>query len=112
MGNKRARKVDQNNEKLLKIACKGILESVECSHTNQTKDFKMARRLIHTASHTAGTGTVFAAKVYRDSEWNEYVVSFHKAGKMDLKASYHTSDKSDAVDTANYHCVRMSKQFA
>lgn len=71
----------------------------------------MARRLIATESHTTATRTVFAAKVYRDSEWNEYVVSFHKNGKMDLKASYHTSDKADAVDTAKYHIVRMAKQF-
>jgi hypothetical protein len=72
----------------------------------------MARRLITTSTHTTTAGTVFAAKVHRDAEWNEYVVSFFKGGKMDLKASYHTSDKADAIDTAQYHILRMSKQFA
>lgn len=68
----------------------------------------MARRLIHKAEHTTGAGTVHAAKVYRCTEWNEYQVEFKGAPK----ATYHTSDKADAVDTANYHIVRMSKQFA
>lgn len=72
----------------------------------------MARRLIHTEAHTTQAGTTFEAKVYRDSEWQEYQVEFKKGGKKDLKATYHTSDKLDAVDTAAYHIVRMSKQFA
>jgi len=68
----------------------------------------MAKRLIHTATHTTGAGTVHTAKVYRDSEWNEWQVEF----KGSPKATYHTGDKADAVDTANYHIVRMAKQFA
>lgn len=72
----------------------------------------MAKRLIHTETHTTGLGTVHTAKVYRDSEWNEYVVQFAKDRNTAYKATYHSSDKADAVDTAKYHILRMSKQFA
>ncbi|QNO00333.1 hypothetical protein QGX21_gp056 [Pseudomonas phage phiPsa315] len=72
----------------------------------------MSKRLIHTATHTTSAGTVHTAKVYRDSEWNEWQVQFARDRNTNFKASYHTSDKADAVDTANYHIVRMSKQFA
>lgn len=50
----------------------------------------MARKLIRTLE---GTQTV---KVYRDSEWDEYVVSV--VGNPD--ADYHTNDRADAVATA------------
>lgn len=68
----------------------------------------MAKRLIHTAKHTTSAGTVHTAKVYRDSEWNEWRVVFSGSPKGD----YHASDKHDAVSTANYHIERMAKQFA
>lgn len=35
-----------------------------------------------------------SVKVYRDSEWDEYVV------KKDGKAVYHSDDKEDAISTA------------
>lgn len=72
----------------------------------------MAKRLIHTETHTTSAGTVHTAKVYRDSEWNEWQVVFAKDRNTAYKASYHTGDKADAVDTAKYHIHRMSKQFA
>jgi hypothetical protein len=75
----------------------------------QSKGFTiMARRLIHTAIHTTQAGTVHAAKVYRDSEWNEWQVEF----KGSPKATYHTDDKADAIGTADYHISRIAKQFA
>lgn len=72
----------------------------------------MAKRLIHTETHVTGLGVTHTAKVYRDSEWNEYVVQFAKDRNTNFKASYHASEKADAVDTAKYHIQRMSKQFA
>ncbi|QNO00834.1 hypothetical protein phiPsa397_171 [Pseudomonas phage phiPsa397] len=85
---------------------------IECSHTNQQRNNKMAKRLIHTETHVTGLGITHTAKVYRDSEWNEWQVVFAKDRNVAFKASYHTSDKADAVDTAKYHIVRMAKQFA
>ena len=42
------------------------------------------------------------AKIYRDSEYDEYIVKFYDAdGKYLSEADYHTDDKQDAVDTAN-----------
>lgn len=72
----------------------------------------MAKRLIHTETHTTGLGIVHTAKVYRDSEWSEWQVVFARDRNTAYKASYHTADKADAVDTAKYHIHRISKQFA
>lgn len=41
-----------------------------------------------------------AAKVYRDSEWNEYRVRFYQDGHVQPAQDYHTDDKQDALDTA------------
>ncbi|WYN04972.1 hypothetical protein ISREJYDI_CDS0006 [Pseudomonas phage UNO-G1W1] len=72
----------------------------------------MAKRLIHTATHTTNAGTVHTAKVYRCTEWNEWVVQFAKDRNTNFKASYHAGDKQDAIDTADYHIKRMAAQFA
>lgn len=47
------------------------------------------------------TGPDESAKVYRDSEWNEYRVRVDGAGP---ESTYHTDDKADAISTANYLC--------
>ena len=39
-------------------------------------------------------------KVYRDSDWNEYVCRLFINGTENKDASYHTDDKLDALDTA------------
>jgi len=41
-----------------------------------------------------------AFKIYRDVEWNEFVVKFFVNGQHQVDADYHTDDKNDAVDTA------------
>lgn len=43
------------------------------------------------------------ARVYRDTEWDEYCVKFydHKGTYLDA-ADYHTSDKEDAFATAEH----------
>lgn len=54
-------------------------------------------RLLHTYKWSNGNST----KVYRNAEWNEYVVRFynHKGVHMDA-SDYHTDDKDDAIGTA------------
>lgn len=42
----------------------------------------------------------FAYKVYRDREWDEYVVKFYVNGQHQTDADYHTDDKNDAMSTA------------
>lgn len=42
------------------------------------------------------------AKVYRDSDWEEYCVTFYANGSKLANADYHTSDKADAIDTAKH----------
>lgn len=54
-------------------------------------------KLIATFS-TEGEGT---AKVYHNTEWQEYVVKWFNTRGTHMDASdYHTDDKQDALDTA------------
>jgi hypothetical protein len=47
------------------------------------------------------TKTGAIAKVYRDPEWNEYVVKYFNHNGVHMDASdYHTNDKQDALNTA------------
>lgn len=39
------------------------------------------------------------AKVYRDAEWNEFVVVFHDHSAVS-ESDYHTDDRDDAMSTA------------
>lgn len=39
--------------------------------------------------------------IYRDSEWNEFVVKFYENGVHQTEANYHTDCSADAYDTAN-----------
>jgi len=57
----------------------------------------MARKLI--AKHSNSL-TLASAKVYRDAEWNEYVVTFYRNGEKQHGADYHTDDRKDADKTA------------
>lgn len=47
----------------------------------------MALRIVHKVNDSV--------KVYRDTEWQEFVV------KANGEKRYHTDDKQDAIDTAN-----------
>lgn len=42
------------------------------------------------------------AKVYRDSDWNEYRVKYWVDDRLLLDADYHTEDKADAISNADY----------
>jgi hypothetical protein len=48
-----------------------------------------------------------AAKVYRDSEWQEYRVRLYIRGELHAPADYHTDSKADAIETA-FAMVRPS----
>lgn len=48
------------------------------------------------------TGQFKVAKIYRDVDFEEYVVEFHVDGKHEIAADYHTDCKTDAFDTAKY----------
>jgi hypothetical protein len=54
-----------------------------------------------TATHKNADGSR-VAKVYRDAEWDEHRVTFHKNGVHNKNADYHTDDKDDAHRTAKY----------
>lgn len=56
-------------------------------------------RLRETLSHDKTNRT---AKVYRNIDWNEYVVRFYCDGKHLPDADYHTDDKDDAKVTARF----------
>jgi hypothetical protein len=40
------------------------------------------------------------AKVYRDSEWGEFVVRLYENGALVAPADYFTGDTADAIETA------------
>ena len=46
------------------------------------------------------TEDALTTKVFRDTEWDEYVVRLYRNGIEQVMASYHTDYKRDAVDTA------------
>ena len=39
-------------------------------------------------------------KVYRDTDWNEFLIQFFENGQHQADADYHTDDAEDARDTA------------
>ena len=50
----------------------------------------------------------YSAKVYRDTEWNEFRVRFFDTDGHLTESDYHTDDKSDALDTAATIVYRMA----
>lgn len=62
-------------------------------------DVVEALRLIHT--HTSEDGRR-SAKVYRDTEWNEYRVKHYTDGNHHVDGDYHTDDIDDAHRTAQH----------
>ena len=52
-------------------------------------------RLIETTG-----GPMGICKTYYQHAYNEYVVKFLEHGRGDVKATYHTDDKRDALATA------------
>ena len=61
----------------------------------------MSRKLIKTI------GTSPQAKVYKDSEWGEYVVKLYSLdGNHLAQGDYFTGDKEDAIETAKHMVAR------
>lgn len=59
------------------------------------------RRLIQTVEPKGPHGVAGRqAKIYRDSEWDEYQVELIVDGVLQSHATYHTGDWKDAHDTA------------
>lgn len=54
------------------------------------------------ATHTSTDGKK-VAKVYRDSDWDEYRVKHYSNGKYLEDGDYHTTDKDDAHGTAKHY---------
>lgn len=52
-------------------------------------------RIVSPSLPTVRPGTV--AAVYRDSEWNDWIVYLVINGKKDEPSSYHTDSKADAL---------------
>lgn len=71
----------------------------------------MAKRKIEQVDYKTARGTLHSTKVYRDPEWNEWVV-YHYINGVKQDEGYHTSDKADALDTAVYIIERIKGQFA
>lgn len=51
----------------------------------------------------------FEAKIYKDSEWNEFRTKFFVDGKHQENGDHHTDDKEDAINTAD-HTIRWFVQ--
>ena len=58
----------------------------------------MSRRIVARVDGPEGSG--LNAVVRRDSEWDEFVVTFYRNGAAVPLANYYTDDKADALGTA------------
>jgi hypothetical protein len=71
-------------------------------------DSKMAMKLITRVLDSCDASINQCwAKVYRDSEYEEFVVKFYRhAEYVGSAADYFTNDKSDALVTAKTQCLK------
>jgi hypothetical protein len=61
----------------------------------------MSLKLIKNIQHTITNGDVLIAKVYRDSDWQQYIVKTLTNGKLAPEAQwYYCDDREDAINTA------------
>ena len=63
-------------------------------------------RLIFNAQTADKTRT---AKVYRDTQYNEFQVKFYDGSQLLQDATYFTDNKDDAINTAQYQLNAWSK---
>lgn len=56
----------------------------------------MALKRIYGASHNGVT-----VRVFRDAEWQEYLVRYYWQGVLMPDCDYHTNDKADAIGKAH-----------
>jgi hypothetical protein len=63
------------------------------------------------ATYTAANGK--AAKVYRNVEWDEYIVRWFNHAGVHMDASdHHTPDKQDALSTAQHSITQEDAESA
>jgi hypothetical protein len=80
-------------------------EPVAIISTNEEEmvDESSSKRLIKKIGDASA-----GAKIYKDMEWNEFIVKFFKDGRMLPEETWHhTDDLQDAVDTATSEVNRM-----
>lgn len=61
----------------------------------------------HTDTLTPGVG-VRTCKVYKDTQWGEYQVHLLVDGRAQVRFTYHTDSKKDAIATANVMVMASS----
>jgi hypothetical protein len=59
----------------------------------------MSLRLIRTEK---SNGDTHIAKIYRNAEYDEYVVKFYRDGVYQVDADYFTDDIGDAISTSTH----------
>lgn len=67
----------------------------------------MALRLITSIGDIKKIG----ARIYKDTEWNEYRTKFYKNGKTRAMADSFTHDKDDAIHTAEFEVRRQTEKY-
>lgn len=65
-----------------------------------------SQRLIKTVNGEHGR----TAKVYKDADWEEYVVKFYENGVHLKDADYSTGDKTDAIQTAEHEAAKKIEE--
>lgn len=74
------------------------------STNNEVLDEASSQRLVQTVGDASA-----GAKIYKDTEWGEYVVKFVRDGKvMPEETWHHTDDIGDAISTAEMEVARIS----
>ena len=97
---------NDDNRRGYRTMLEGIASNlVESKKLEQKTTINEGVRLI--GSKEAGNRSV---KVFRDTEWNEYIVRFYIDDEYQEEADYHTDDKQDAVDTAGKWLKGFPKQ--
>lgn len=61
---------------------------------------------IFNCAQVAITGS--QAKVYRDTEWEEFRIKFFIGGKHQVEADYFASDKDEAIGSAKYWLAQQA----
>ena len=51
------------------------------------------------------------AKIFRDTDYNEFIVRFYKDNTLIKEADYFTDDREDAVGTAEAELKHMEKIY-
>lgn len=51
-------------------------------------------------------------RIVKDTEWNEFQVMLSIGGVKQDDSTYHTDDKQDAIDTAQFIIDKYVKEFA